>query len=127
MIKTDKEKQWIYLTRGDTADIKFGAKDDQGTEFHPTAKDKLIFSVCHVWNTTPIFTIENEMGSSENEFWTVRFEPEHTKDLEVKKYVYDVEVNKIDSVTGELQDRITIIGKTDTLNPTFVLWGEADD
>lgn len=125
MIRIDQDTQWIYMTRSDTENIIFGAKDKVTKEpYVPTVKDKLIFSAAKKVGDDPLVRIENEMSSDAEAFWTIRFEPEDTENLAFGKYAYDVELQMRNSVTGELDDRKTIIGKTDTLSPTLVIWGE---
>lgn len=125
MIRIDQETQWIYMTRSDTENIIFGAKDKVTKEpYVPTAKDKLIFSAARKVGDTPLVRIENEMTDDAEAFWNIRFEPEDTEPLAFGKYAYDVELQMRNSVTGELEDRKTIIGKTDTISPTLVIWGE---
>lgn len=125
MIRIDQETQWIYMTRSDTENIIFGAKDKVTKEpYVPTPKDKLIFSAAKKVGDDPLVKIENEMTDNAEGFWNIRFEPEDTETLAFGKYAYDVELQIRNSVTGELEDRKTIIGKTDTKSPTLVIWGE---
>lgn len=125
MIRIDQDTQWIYMTRSDTENIIFGAKDKVTKESYvPTAKDRLIFSAAKKIGDKPVLEIVNVMDSDVDAFWNIRFEPEDTEALAFGKYAYDVELQMRNSVTGELDDRKTIIGKTDTLSPTLVIWGE---
>lgn len=125
MIRIDQETQWIYMTRSDTENIIFGAKDKiTGDPYVPKIKDRLIFSAAKKVGDDPLIKIENEMVDDVEAFWNIRFNPEDTEDLSFGKYAYDVELQIRNSVTGELEDRKTIIGKTDTISPTLVLWGE---
>ena len=125
MIRIDQETQWIYMTRSDTENIVFGAKDKEtGDPYIPTVKDRLIFSAAKKVGDDPLIEIVNEMDSDVEAFWNIRFEPEDTESLAFGKYAYDVELQMRNSVTGELNDRKTIIGKTDTISPTLVIWGE---
>lgn len=125
MIRIDQETQWIYMTRSDTENIVFGAKDKEtGEPYIPTVKDKLIFSAAKKVGDDPLIEIVNEMDGDVEAFWNIRFEPEDTESLAFGKYAYDVELQMRNSVTGELNDRKTIIGKTDTISPTLVIWGE---
>ena len=125
MIRIDQETRWIYMTRSDTENIIFGAKDKVTKEpYVPTAKDRLIFSAAKKVGDEPLVKIENEMESDAEAFWNIRFEPEDTESLAFGKYAYDVELQMRNSITGELEDRKTIIGKTDTISPTLVIWGE---
>ena len=125
MIRIDQETQWIYMTRSDTENIIFGAKDKiTGDPYVPKQKDRLIFSAARKVGDDPLVKIENEMTDNAEDFWNIRFEPEDTESLPFGKYAYDVELQIRNSVTGELEDRKTIIGKTDTKSPTLVIWGE---
>lgn len=116
MLKIDKDTMTIFLTRGNSA------KDEDGEEFHPTAGDKLIFEASKKVGEEPVLSIENTMTDSEEEFWTIRFNPSDTENLSISKYAFDVDIEiYADDV---LVDRDTIIGKTDTVSPTLVLWGD---
>lgn len=122
MLKIDKDTMTIFLTRGNSANIVFSAKDEEGEEFHPTAGDKLIFEASKKVGEEPVLSIENTMADSEEEFWTIRFNPSDTENLSISKYAFDVDIEiYADDV---LVDRDTIIGKTDTVSPTLVLWGD---
>ena len=124
MLKIDKETKFIYMTRGDAESVVFSAKDDEGEAFHPTVNDRLVFSAAKNWGDDPLLQISNTMVDDEEDWWTIEFEPEDTKPLEFKKYVYDVQIEMRNSETGELEKPVTIIGKTDKLNPMLVIWGE---
>lgn len=122
MFKIDNETKTIYLTRGNSATIIFSAEDESGEEFHPTAGDKLIFEASTKIGTDPVLRIENVMASDEEEFWAIKFRPEDTQDLNISKYAFDVDLEIYEQ--EEMIDRDTIIGKTDTVSPTLVLWGD---
>ena len=126
MFKIDSENQIIYLTRGDSADIIFSARTDNGTgeQFHPTKYDKLTFCVAKKLEEEPLIQIVNEMDNDEMSFWSVSIEPHHTENLKPAKYNFDVQVEIRDSTTGELVGVKTIIGKTDDITPYFILWGD---
>jgi hypothetical protein len=125
MIRIDQDTQWINMTRADTENIVFGAKDKiTGEPYVPTVKDRLIFSAAKKVGDDPLVEIVNEMDDDVEAFWNIRFEPEDTESLSFGKYAYNVELQMRNSVTGELTDKKTIIGKTDTLSPTLVIWGE---
>ena len=125
MIRIDQETQWIYMTRADSEDIVFGAVDKiTGEPYIPKLKDKLIFSAAKRVGDDPLVEIVNEMTGDTEVFWNIRLNPEDTENLAFGKYAYDVELQIRDSITGELEDRKTIIGKTDTISPTLVIWGE---
>lgn len=122
MFKIDNETKTIYLTRGNSAIIIFSAKDKEGEEFHPTAGDKIIFAAAVKVGMDPVLRIENTMISDEDDFWAIKFKPEDTQDLKISKYAFDVDIEIYES--GVMVDKDTIIGKTDTVSPTLVLWGD---
>ena len=124
MLKIDEETMWISMTRADSENIVFGAKNKAGEDFHPTKNDRIIFSAAKKVGDEPLIVIMNEMNNDEEAFWNIRFNPEHTENLPFGKYAYDVQIETRSSTTGSLQNVDTIIGKTDTLSPTLVLWGE---
>lgn len=124
MFKVDSENMIIYITRGDSASIIFSAKDKNGEVFHPTAGDRLTFAVAKKFGDEPLIEIINEMGSSEEDFWAVNLLSEHTNDLKFGKYNFDVQVEMVDAITGEVTAVNTIIGKTDDITPYFIIWGE---
>jgi hypothetical protein len=113
------------MTRADSQNIIFGAVDKiTGEPYIPTSKDRLIFSAAKKVGNNPLVEIINEMDGSVEAFWNIRFEPEDTEGLPFGKYAYDVQLEIRNSYTGEIDDVKTIIGKTDTMSPTLVLWGE---
>lgn len=125
MIRIEQETQWIYMTRADSENIIFGAIDaSTGDPYVPKAKDRLVFSAAKKVGDTPLVEIVNEMEDDAEAFWNIRIDSEDTESLAFGKYAYDVELQLRNSVTGELEDRKTIIGKTDTMSPTLVIWGE---
>lgn len=124
MLKIDSQTMTISMTRGDTVDIIFSAVNEEGELFHPTKNDRLVFSVATKIGNDPIICIINEMNDNEVDFWSVKINPEDTNELKFGKYVFDVQLEVRDSETGALQAVDTIIGKTDTISPTLVLWGE---
>ncbi len=122
MLKIDKDTMTIFLTRGNSANIVFSAKNEDDEEFHPTAGDKIIFEASKKVGEEPVLVIENTMVDDEEAFWTIRFNPSDTENLSIGKYAFDVD---IEIYAGNiLVDRDTIIGKTDTVSPTLVLWGD---
>ena len=123
MFRIDKDTMTISLTRGNSATIIFSAKDEEDNDFHPTAGDKIIFEASKKVGDEPVIKIENVMVSNEEEFWAVKINPEDTENLNIGKYAFDVDLEIYDS-SGNLIDRDTIIGKTDVISPTLVLWGD---
>lgn len=124
MLKIDSETMTISMTRGDTVDIIFSAVNEEGELFHPTRNDRLIFSVAKKIGEEPIISVSNTMVDSETDFWSIRINPEDTNELKFGKYAFDVQLEIRNSETDALEAVDTIIGKTDTISPTLVLWGE---
>ena len=117
MLAIDTTTMTIKMTRGDTATIVFSAVDEEGTAYTPQAGDKLKFSVAKKVGATPIFEIPSVMESSAEDFWKITIEPDHTNSMKFGDYAFDVQLTH----DGEVD---TIIGKTDTITPTFRVWGE---
>ena len=124
MFKVDSENMTIYLTRGDSASIVFSAKDENGQIFHPTANDRLSFSVAKKFGDAPLIEIVTIMQQDEEAFWTINLNADHTKNLNFGKYCFDVQLEIRDTNSGDLISVNTIIGKTDDISPSFVLWEE---
>ena len=118
MLIIDTEKMLIELTRGDTANIVFSAKTEEGEDYEPVATDRLKFAVAKKVGADSLFEIENVMEDDADAFWNIGIKPEHTETLKFSGYVFDVQLATAD---GQVD---TIIGKTDTLSPTFRVWGE---
>lgn len=117
MFEIDTEKFLIEITRGDTASILFGAKDAEGNDYVPVAGDELKLAVAKKVGADPIFEVTNTMESDATVFWTINIPSSVTKEMKFADYAYDVQIISGSSVT-------TIIGKTDTITPTFRVWGE---
>lgn len=117
MLKIDTKTMTISMTKGDAEYIVFSAEDDEGQAYVPVAGDMLKFGVAKKVDTDPIFQIENTMDDDAEEFWTIEIEPEHTRELKLGEYVFDVELT---TSTGP----DTIIGETDEVHPKFILWGD---
>lgn len=124
MLKIDSQTMTISMTRGDTVDIIFSAVNEEGDAFHPTKNDRLIFSVARKLGEEPIICVVNEMNESEEDFWSIRIEPSDTNELKFGKYPFDVQLEIRGADNGALEVVDTIIGKTDTLSPSLVIWGE---
>lgn len=115
-----------YTSQGVTLQLLYFQQKMKGGEpFHPSNGDKLVFKVTKKLGDeeSRVLVIENEMDNNEEEYWSIKFKPEDTKNLAFGKYFYDVEINICDN--GEVVDVDTIIGKTDEITPTFMIWGEA--
>lgn len=117
MLNIDTEKMLIELTRGDTANIVFSAKTSEGEAYVPTEGDEIKFAVAKKVGAEPLFEIKNVMEDDADAFWNIQIEPSNTSGLKFSDYVFDVQLK---TSTGT----DTIIGKTDTISPTFRVWGE---
>ena len=117
MFNINTETYLIELTRGDSASIIFGAKDAQGNNYIPVAGDELKFAVAKKVGADPIFEVANTMGDDAESFWTINIPASVTSDMKFTDYAYDVQLKSGSSVT-------TIIGQTDSITPTFRVWGE---
>lgn len=114
MEKIDNIKKEIYLTRGDSMTLKFSAKNEEGEEYEMQEGDILKFAVKNSYDDeNPLIVIES------NDCY-IDILPEHTENMDVKKYVFDVQLNL---ANGNVK---TIIGRTKTLKPTFTLWEEVN-
>lgn len=117
MFNINTETYLIELTRGDSASIIFGAKDAQGNNYIPVAGDELKFAVAKKVGADPIFEVANTMDDDAESFWTINIPASVTSDMKFTDYAYDVQLKSGSSVT-------TIIGQTDSITPTFRVWGE---
>ena len=117
MFNINTETYLIELTRGDSASIIFGAKDAQGNNSPPVAGDELKFAVAKKVGADPIFEVANTMDDDAESFWTINIPASVTNDMKFTDYAYDVQLKSGSSVT-------TIIGQTDSITPTFRVWGE---
>lgn len=117
MFKINTETYLIELTRGDSASIIFRAKDAQGNDYVPVVGDELKFAVAKKVGADPIFEVANTMGDNAESFWTINIPASVTSDMKFADYAYDVQLKSGSSVT-------TIIGQTDSITPTFRVWGE---
>lgn len=117
MFNINTETYLIELTRGDSASIIFGAKDAQGNDYIPVTGDELKFAVAKKVGADPIFEVANTMDDDAESFWTINIPASVTSDMKFTDYAYDVQLKSGSSVT-------TIIGQTDSITPTFRVWGE---
>lgn len=120
MLKIDDDKKLIEMTRGDTANIVFSAKKDDGTTYNATTNDELVFAVGKKYGDE-LWHIKNEYNVTPSTFWTITIPPSQTSDMKFGDYWFDVQLTHHDSGVEEVD---TIIGKTDEISPTFRLWGE---
>lgn len=136
MLYIDTTKMLIEITRGDTVSIVFSAVDSGGTTWTPTEGDILTFAVAKKVGGEPFISISNTYdGSDTTAFWTVEIGAADSDDWYQKEdgevvtedgepvlvkfgdYVWDLQLTTSTGTT-------TIIGKTDTISPTFRVWGE---
>lgn len=117
MFNINTETYLIELTRGDSASIIFGAKDAQGNNYIPVSGDELKFAVAKKVGADPIVEVANTMDGDAESFWTINIPASVTSDMKFADYAYDVQLKSGSSVT-------TIIGQTDSITPTFRVWGE---
>ena len=124
MLNIDTKTMLIELTRGDSASIKFGAVDADGTTWNPSEGDEtLTFAVAKKWGGEVLMKITNQYDADMDVFWTINITTDKwlnddgTDKFKFADYVFDVQV-------GTSSGAITIIGKTDDLSPTFRVLGE---
>ena len=119
MLKIDSEKMLIAMTRSDTATIVFSAEDAEQNVYVPVAGDVLKFAVAKKVGAEPLFEVSNTMADDATAFWTIVIEPLKTAGLKFGDYVFDVQLKQASGIVD------TIIGQTDSVSPTFRLWGES--
>lgn len=138
MLTIDTNTMMISVTRGDYVSIVFSAVDSEGTAWHPDATDTLTFAVAKKLGSEPIISKSNIYdGEDEEAFWTINIGEVNSNDwykkdedgnvilddkgepvpIDFGSYVWDLQLTLS---TG----KITIIGKSDTYAPKFVVWGE---
>ena len=131
MFNINTETYLIELTRGDSASIIFGAKDAQGNNYIPVSGDELKFAVAKKVGADPIFEVANTMDGDADAFWTINIPASVTSDMKFTDYAYDDVTSdmKFTDYAYDVQLKsgssvATIIGQTDTITPTFRVWGE---
>ena len=138
MLTIDTNTMTISVTRGDFFSIVFSAKDAEETTWHPDEGDTLTFAVAKKLGSEPIISKSNIYdGEDEEAFWTINIGEVNSNDwykkdedgnvilddkgepvpIDFGSYVWDLQLTLS---TG----KITIIGKSDTYAPKFVVWGE---
>ena len=80
------EDQNITLTRGDTGFFNISLLKNNGEAYVPQAGDSLRFALGKSWGKDTIFTKNIPLDTC-----VLEIEPEDTKNLDFKKYKYDVE------------------------------------
>ena len=87
---TVDENYKITLTKGDTPTLGFEIFLPDGTPYEPEEGDSVVFAAKqNKYDETPAFTIEADMESR-----TISFKEEHTKSLEIGKYIWELSLNK---------------------------------
>ena len=79
----------IQLTRGDTLRLQVSIKDGDGNQYVPADGDKIRFAMKKDYDGVLIIN-----KSIPNDSLELTLNPKDTKDLDVGKYVYDVELTK---------------------------------
>lgn len=80
------EDQNITLTRGDTGIFVIALEDKNGEPYTPQEGDSLRFALGKNWGRDTLFTKPIPLDTC-----TLEIEPADTKNLDFKKYKYDVE------------------------------------
>jgi len=80
------EEQNITLTRGDTGFFEISLVDKNNEPYVPQEGDRLRFALGKSWGKDTLFTKEIPLDTC-----ILELEPQDTKNLEFKKYKYDVE------------------------------------
>ena len=112
-------KNNIKFTRGDTYSITFQRKDANGNVI-PVKSEKMWLTVKKNYKTETIL-IEKTLADGtiqydEDGFYHVTFEPQDTRNLKYKKYVFDIEVENMGVVSTiykgiiELTNEVTFKG-----------------
>lgn len=85
----NRQKNKIYLTAGDNAELEICVFDITGAEIKVTSDDKIVLTVRQTPNEPAIF-------SKEADGRTIYFMPSDTKDMIPGLYVYDVQFTNSD-------------------------------
>ena len=84
------ENYKIEMTKGDTPTFGFEIYLTDGSVYEPEVGDSVVFAAkANKYDIEPAFTIEADMESQ-----TVTFREEHTKALEIGKYIWELSLNK---------------------------------
>ena len=86
MLKINKNR--IYLTRGDSANIDLDIHTGDGAVFTPDGGDQILFTV----RKTPKGTGDSEMQVEITD-GVIRIKPHHTENMKYGPYMYDIQVN----------------------------------
>jgi len=80
------EDQNISLTRGDTGIFHINLQSRDGEAYTPQQGDSLRFALGKNWGRDTLFTKQIPLDTC-----ILEIEPQDTKELEFKKYKYDIE------------------------------------
>ncbi len=80
------EEQNITLTRGDTGIFNISLQTKDGQEYVPQEGDSLRFALGKSWGRDTLFVKPIPLDTC-----TLEIEPSDTKNLDFKKYKYDIE------------------------------------
>ena len=84
------ENYKIEMTKGDTPTFGFEIFLPDGSVYEIEKGDRVVFATkANKYDLEPAFTIEADMDSK-----TISFKEEHTKALEIGKYIWELSLNK---------------------------------
>ena len=84
------ENYKIEMTKGDTPTFGFEIFLPDGSIYEIEKGDRVVFAAKeNKYDTEPAFTIEADMETK-----TIVFKEEHTKELEIGKYIWELSLNK---------------------------------
>ena len=84
------ENYKIEMTKGDTPTFGFEIFLPDGSVYEIEKGDRVVFAAkVNKYDKEPAFTIEADMESQ-----TIAFKEEHTKALEIGKYIWELSLNK---------------------------------
>lgn len=84
------ENYKIEMTKGDTPTFGFEIFLPDGSVYEIEKGDRVVFAAkANKYDFEPAFTIEADMESK-----TISFKEEHTKTLEIGKYIWELSLNK---------------------------------
>lgn len=84
------ENYKIEMTKGDTPTFEFEIFLPDGSVYQCEKGDRVVFAAkANKYDSEPAFTIEADMETK-----TISFKEEHTKTLEIGKYIWELSLNK---------------------------------
>ena len=95
----------IYLTKGDTFKATISIKDANGDEYVPEAEDVIRFAMKTNYSDNWVL-IEKVIP---HDTMLLQLNPEDTKDLDVRKYVYDVQITFANGDVDTFIDRAVLV------------------